>query len=78
ASVPGAARRGVGAMRRQNFRKLIMVLAFARRAALDGATRGVACRCGFGHCRLCGAQGGLAQCANVMPIYRLSAFLLKM
>ncbi|MCI04577.1 hypothetical protein A2U01_0025624, partial [Trifolium medium] len=43
ASVPGAARRGVGATRRQSFRKLVLVLAYAQRAALDGATRGIAC-----------------------------------
>ncbi|MCI06954.1 hypothetical protein A2U01_0028016, partial [Trifolium medium] len=44
ASVPGTARRGVGATRRQSFRKLVLALAIAQRAALDGATRGVACR----------------------------------
>ncbi|MCI71483.1 hypothetical protein A2U01_0092746, partial [Trifolium medium] len=35
-----------------------LALAIAQRVALDGATRGVACRCGFGHCRLRGAQRG--------------------
>ncbi|MCI08641.1 hypothetical protein A2U01_0029718 [Trifolium medium] len=47
ASVPGAARRGVGAAHRQSFRKQILVLDFAQRAVLDGATRGRVCRCGF-------------------------------
>ncbi|MCI66691.1 hypothetical protein A2U01_0087949, partial [Trifolium medium] len=46
--------------------KAELVLAMAQRAALDGATRGLACRCGFSHCRLRGAQEGLrnarAQC----------------
>ncbi|MCI55427.1 hypothetical protein A2U01_0076678 [Trifolium medium] len=55
ASVPGAARRSVGAARRQSFRKLVLALAIARRVALDGATRGVACRCSFSLCRLRGA-----------------------